>query len=373
MNLFSRSSKNSKPQAPIDDAGPVLVRNASAAFPRGLPGEDNNRPGATARWPSTDELAAAFPEWKAWQPGMLGREAMFLIGRDHTGRYYGHADDRHILTVAGSRAGKGTSLVVPNLIHWPGSVLAIDPKSELASLTAPRRSALGSSWSAPLTSGQGKVFALDPFDRVTGEARHYSAHAAFNPMATLDPTTGDGLDRAFQIADALIHQSDGDGAHWTQAALALLRAIILFVVITEPPTSANLITVRRIVTRGAAKLDKLWSQMIEVGLQEGDAFDLVARTGETMQGRSPGERSSILSSIETQTAFLEGPEMKRVLTGSSFRLEDLKTERVTVYLCLPAARLATHGKWLRMMVTLAMDAMERTGPIDKHTPACSSV
>jgi Type IV secretory system Conjugative DNA transfer len=57
--------------------------------------------------------------WGEWKPGR------FLIGRDSVGWYVGHDDDRHILTVAGSRAGKGVSLIVPNLLHWPGPCIAI--------------------------------------------------------------------------------------------------------------------------------------------------------------------------------------------------------------------------------------------------------
>ena len=61
--------------------------------------------------------------------------------------------------------------------------------------------------------------------------------------------------------------------------------------------------------------------------------------------------------------------MAAVLRGIDFRLEDLKTSRVTVYLCLPATRLATHGRWLRLMIGLALEAMERTGPLDEKQAA----
>lgn len=330
---------------------PRYKRDATDGFPRALPDGDRNKPTATGRWPSTDEIAATFETWK---PGM------FLLGRDHTGRYYGHDDDRHVLTVAGSRAGKGISLVVPNLLFWRGSAVVIDPKAELASLTGPRRSAMGSEWSVPMTPGEGEVYALDPWDRVTGAAREF-ARASFNPMAGLDPTTSAGLDLANQIADSLIIQSDGDGAHWTQAARALLRVLILFVAATEPPTSKTLITVRRLVTRDGKQRTALWLTMAAMG-EQGEQYDLIARTGEAMSGKG-NELNSIMSTIETQTAFLEGLEMAKVLSGSSFRLEDLKERRITVYLCLPATRLATHGRWLRLFVTLAMDAMERTGPL----------
>lgn len=56
------------------------------------------------------------------------------------GELYGHLigleDDRHIITVAGSRSGKGVSMIIPNLLFYRGSVLVIDPKGELASITA---------------------------------------------------------------------------------------------------------------------------------------------------------------------------------------------------------------------------------------------
>ena len=68
-----------------------------------------------------------------------------------------------------------------------------------------------------------------------------------------------------------------------------------------------------------------------------------------------------MSTCDVQTDFLEGEAMKRVLKRQSFKLEDLKTSRVTVYLCLPATRLGTHGRWLRMMIGMAIEAMERTG------------
>ncbi len=360
--MFGRSGKKAggEPPAPVPAGKP----DVTAGFPRGLPDGNQDKPVALGRWPSADEIGRLLTPWEPWQPG---RPAMFLVGRDHLGRYYGHADDRHVLTVAGSRAGKGVSLIVPNLIHWPGSAICIDPKGELATLTASRRSAEGSDWSVPLTPGEGEVYALDPFDRVTGPARAHSIHAAYNPMANLDPTTGAGQDLAYQLADALIVQSDGDGAHWTQAARSVLRAVIMFVAATEEPASRNLITVRHLLTKGRASSGALWGDMAKLG-EAGELFDLIARMGETMQARGPGERSSILSTLEVQSAFLEGPEMRRVLSNSSFALEDLKARRITVYLCLPATRLATHGRWLRMIVSLAMDAMERTGPLKEGQP-----
>lgn len=330
-------------------AAAARAGDTAAAFPRGF-GTDNQRPVATAYWPTSDELKAKLEQWR---PGL------FLIGRDHTGRYYGHGDDRHILTVAGSRAGKGVSLIIPNLLYWPGSALCIDPKGELATVTASRRSAHGSEWSQPMHVGRGKVFALDPYGRVTGPATQY--RAAFNPLADLDPDSERGIQLSWQIADALIMQSKGDGAYWTMSARTFVRGVILFVCKTETGLSKTLIRVREIITMNKEDFEATLDQMMQLG-------GIIGRAASAMNNRPPNERSSVLSTCEAHTAFMEGPEMERVLRGSDFRLEDLKTERVTVYLCLPATRLATHGPWLRLMVSLAMDAMERTGPLEAGRP-----
>ena len=50
-----------------------------------------------------------------------------------------YTGDRHLLTVAPTRAGKGVAAIIPNLLTYPGSALVIDPKGENAMVTALRR------------------------------------------------------------------------------------------------------------------------------------------------------------------------------------------------------------------------------------------
>lgn len=316
-------------------------------FPRGLPDGDLAKPLGTSRWISSGQ---AFDLLGPWQPGKI------LLGRDSNGRYAGHSDDRHILTVAGSRAGKGVSLIVPNLLFWPGSCIAIDPKGELATVTAARRSDLGSEWSVPMG---GDVYALDPFERVTGPAA--GLRGRFNPLADLDPHSDDGLDMAGQIADALVIQQEGPGAHWTMSARSFLRGLVLYVAATEPPASRNLIRVRELVTQGRTAFDTMLSHMAGFG-------GVIGRTGDALSAKPDSEKWSVVSTCDVQTDFLEGEPMRRVLAGHDFALEDLKKRRITVYLCLPANRPATHGRWLRLMIALALEAIERTGPLEHGKP-----
>lgn len=45
----------------------------------------------------------------------------------------------HLVTVAPARQGKGTCVVITNLLHYPGSVFVTDPKGELAAVTSAHR------------------------------------------------------------------------------------------------------------------------------------------------------------------------------------------------------------------------------------------
>jgi len=83
-------------------------------LPRGF-GTDKEQLLATASWYAATEVY---------------REGAIYLGRNEQGRPIGINDDRHIFTAAGNRAGKGTSLIIPNLYLWEGSAVIIDPKGE---------------------------------------------------------------------------------------------------------------------------------------------------------------------------------------------------------------------------------------------------
>ena len=65
----------------------------------------------------------------------------FWVGRNDSDSAppVGYLDDRHIVTIAGSRAGKGVTSIIPDLCLYPGSVICIDPKGENAAVRERRR------------------------------------------------------------------------------------------------------------------------------------------------------------------------------------------------------------------------------------------
>jgi type IV secretion system protein VirD4 len=292
----------------------------------GAPGRPEMLPAET--WGHPWELGESW----TWSAGkvLLGHWDGRLLGRD---------DDRHVVTVAGSRAGKSSTVLIPNLLRYPGSVIVLDPKGELARATAKRRQEMGQS-----------VFVLDPF----GESGFPSA--SHNPLDELKTAKPEHVAAdAFQLADALIISNERD-PHWTDAAKNLIRGIALHLLATDPG-KANIEGLRDLLNANLKTLDALFTAMVE-----SEAFDGITRNiGSAFLAKlsgSPRELQSILSTAQEQTTPLD--DVRRITAHSDFRLADLKTGKMSLYLVLPGMRMGTHFRWLRLVVQQALAAMEQT-------------
>jgi type IV secretion system protein VirD4 len=307
-------------------------------FPRGIAGRklrDNIAPYAV--WADL-KFIGTHPHWK-YEPGKI-----FLGSLDQ--QTIGVSDDRHMMTVAGNRAGKGVSAIIPNLLEYPGSILAIDPKGENAARTKNRRER----GSKNIKQGLGQdVYVLDPFE-VSGHPT-----SSFNPLAMINPAADTAVDDAALVAEALVIQEEGPGRHFSSAARNFLRGLILYVCCEEQPEERNLLRLRQFLTLDAEGFKLL----LEAMQATDDCSGVIRRAANSMAGKSENERSGVLSTAIEQTDFLDSPALARCLARSDFHLANLKRKPTTVYLCLPAARMATHSRWLRIIINLAMEAMER--------------
>lgn len=310
-----------------------------------------------ARWQSPQKIVGS--RKLAYDPAAPGEK--ILIGAIGS-KLIGIEDNRHILTVAGSRAGKSVT-VISNLLFYRGSVLATDPKAELANITAARRSALGQ-----------RVFVLDPFKKANKSAEQFRAR--FNPMASLRLGSPTIIEDAGLIADGLVIAAGRD-PHWDESSRNFIEGLILHVA-TAPihKDERNLVTVRTLIRRAlsieidgdhdeeyfplrdemltnAARLSRSSTLKHLADAIEGSALDFYEK--------AENERSSVLSTVRRHTKVLDYASMRAVLSGHDFDLADLKRDPagITVYLCLPASKIGLCARWLRVFVNQLLDAMER--------------
>ncbi len=308
-----------------------------------------------AQWQSPDNiLGSKLLDYDPRNPGskiLIGALGDKLIGIE---------DDRHVLTMAGSRAGKSVSLI-GNLAFYRGSVLATDPKGELANKTARRRAELGQ-----------KVYVLDPFERTKGTAQTF--RAAYNPMTVLTLENPFIVEDAALIADGLVIRSSQDNdPHWDESAKTFITGILLYVATANlfRETERNLITARHIISRAMVTDEDTEDYILtREAMRAAETLEAAGHeeVAAAIEGsirsffdKSENERAGVLSTVRRHTDFLDYKSMKTVLTGHDFDLRDLKRDpkEISIYLCLPAGRMSMCNRWMRIIINQMMDAMEQ--------------
>jgi type IV secretion system protein VirD4 len=268
----------------------------------------------------------------------LGGEGL-IVGRAPRGWLMRYSAPAHLLTIAPTRSGKGVGAVIPNLLSADRSVLCVDPKGENTAISYRAR------------TGFGPVYVLDPF----GASGRPSA--GFNPLAHLASHSPDVGEEAALIADALVHdppEQVGE-AHWNEEAKALLAGFILHAAASPYPTQQNLAHVRELLTSPPQRLEQELRAM-----QASDAAGgLVARAANRYLGKADREAAGVLSAAQRHTHFLDSPRMAALLSRSDFGFEALRSAHATVFLVLPPDRLATHARWLRLMIAHAIGALAK--------------
>src|SRR5208337_4842749 len=289
----------------------------------------------------SESFVGLLDEWlMPWKPGQV----MLGASLYEPARKIGRRDDRHMLTIATTRAGKGRSAIIPNLLLWPGSALVIDPKGENAAVTAPARRKM-----------RQEVFILDPFRVLHGElalSRHaYPVHR-FNPLDSIQLDALDVVEQIGNLADALIIHSEHGNPFWDNAAKAVLVGMIAHVVSWPglKPEERHLGTVRDYVAKVQGRdLRKDAGKYPSPG-------NLAEIAVATLEQSSDDAGGDILTTLSVHVKWLDSIAMREALSASDFKLPDLKGSNATLYMILPPKYLKEHARFLRLFVTLALHA-----------------
>lgn len=237
-----------------------------------------------------DARIAKIGEYRA----RLMRTARFLIGT---------ADDRHLFTLAGSRAGKGVSAIIPTLLTYPGSSVEIDVKGDLSTITASRRGPGGK-----YTNGMGQIIGvLDPY-RISGVDDGF--RVSWNPFDGIKPDDPELIEAISLIVEPLVLPSEGkNAAHFDDTARQLIEAVCCWMMLYCPKEERNLLTVRRLLTQGATKEFEFQRDTWEGAkpnpieylfhlMANTDALDgIIAGAANTMLAMGDNERGSVLSTV----------------------------------------------------------------------------
>tara|TARA_R110001583_G_C5657451_1_gene409340 strand:+ start:1013 stop:4057 length:3045 start_codon:yes stop_codon:yes gene_type:complete len=285
----------------------------------------------------------------------------------------GSLDDRHILVVGGTRSGKGTSLIIPNIKLWPGSIFIVDPTGDAATITAKERAD---------NPDLGEVYVLDP-DRVSDV--NDELRSGYNPLQHLNPMCPTTLRSVSRIAEALLPSDDKTHAGWAQSGARRLVSSLILHMLTSPvyKNRRTLATLRELIFRGDNATRKrqihaeskrenprpvpdsfivLFNQMIGNDIFfEGE----IAGNGEhfkRMVTTAEKQWMGIHDAAISATNFINNAGMRNCLADSNLSLDVLKNhdKPVSIYLTSPSINKSENFRWLRLMLNMALEAVQKS-------------
>ncbi len=245
-----------------------------------------------------------------------------------------YGEDRHLLTIAPTGAGKGRGVIIPNLLRFEGSAIVIDPKGETWHVTHRRRKEMGQ-----------EVRLLDPFGAVSRKTD------ALNPFDLFD-RPGALLDADAEMLASLLA---GDvGFHkepfWDNWGRSLMAGVIAAVAETASKSERHFGRVREILMsddavynlaaliEGHENLNRLSKQNIS---------SFLPITDQT--------RSGILSTAQSYLKVVNSDSALRSLSKSTISLDAVRRgDPMTIYIVIPPDKLESHGGLLRLWVGALM-------------------
>ena len=280
------------------------------------------------------DTPSALPFGQLVERGEVGRKRRDAVGYD---------GERHALVFGPNGSGKSMSLLCPLLLNTESSrsFIVIDPKGELAAITAPWRRTCGD------------VFIINPFGTLTARPGYDDLKSCgFNPLASLDPDAQSFNADASLLSEALVTM-EGTQPFFPRSARNLVAALIMLDVIEAKKAgrAPSLGRVRDLLTQPAG-LPATLAKIAASGHR-----GMANKAGPLMQEAK--SIRDVIGEAAAQTEFLDDPEMVADLAQAGPDFARMKDKATTVYLILPADMMERHTKWFRLVLSAALRALMR--------------
>jgi type IV secretion system protein VirD4 len=256
-----------------------------------------------ARFATRREIAAA---------GLLGDQGIILsrLGL----RCLMLRGQQGVLLVAPPRAGKGTGVVVPNLLNWPDSVICVDIKRENWTLTAGFRERAGQ-----------KCYLFDPLSEDGRTAR-------WNPFFYVSDDPHKRVNDLQRIAEMLYPDPPNVDPFWTASARSLFLGIALY--LFETPSVPR--TIGEVLRQGMASDDEgfgaHWKRVVE-GRNSG-RFPLSSQCVQALYDvidLAPVTASSIRKTFTSRLDLWLNPILDAATSGNDFDLRELRRQPISIF------------------------------------------
>lgn len=281
-----------------------------------------------------------------WATGRLARLIWLLTGRRTALRYGGESS---ILTIAPQGSGKTSGLVIPACLTYEGSLFITDPKGEIAAVTARHRKSLGHD-----------IVILNPWQEdIRARTGLDVGDTPFNPLSLLEPDSLTLKDDAAMLADTLLPGKGGGDQYFTTLGRKILAGAMMWLT-WRRQRSPTLPELREFLLNDLEELKKAFKEMSRITFYGG----VLAQFGKSLLSVLEEAPKQFLGGHDEAQLALEiydahGPLGQHVSRPSEVDFGRLKQGKVTVYLVIPGDRRKSHGAWLDLVTTVAIQTIAK--------------
>ncbi len=268
-----------------------------------------------------------------------------LVGK-YKNKYLEFFGNEFLAVGAPTRSGKGVGIVIPNLLHYPDSVVVLDVKNENWDLTAGFRSQYQDCY----------LFAPKAVDKCTHR---------YNPLDYINRDETERMADIQNIANIMYPDSadqDGTTAFFNAMAQRLFTGMILYMLETpeRPCTMAELM---RLATP-TVPLEEWVETVIKERQEQGRALssECVQALMSYAGNASENTRSGIDSTMRSPLNIFTDPTVAAATSTSDFRLDEVRKKKMSIYVGIQPNELDRFGRLLNLFFSQLINLNTRVLP-----------
>lgn len=254
----------------------------------------------------------------------------------------------HGIVFAGSGGYKSTSVTIPTALKWGGSLIVLDPSNEVAPMVSQHREEAGR-----------RVRILDPRKPSTG----------FNALDWVGQYGGTKEEDIASVASWIMSDSGRVSGvrddFFRASGLQLLTAIIADVCLSgHTPTEQQ--TLRQVRSNLSEPEPKLRQRLEDI--YDNSESDFVKENVAAFVNMTPETFSGVYANAIKETHWLSYQNYASLVSGSTFRTEDIASGTTDVFINIDLKTLETHSGLARVVIGSFLNAIyNRDGAMDGRT------
>ena len=312
----------------------------------------------SARFANRAEIVKA-KLFKQYDKSKTPSEPDILIGKigDEFMKWSGN---EFVLMAAPTRTGKGVGFVIPNLLHYPDSVVVFDPKLENFQFTSGFREKYGQ-----------EVFLFSPDNM---QFRSHRWNPLFYIRRANEYRTGDVLAIAQMLYPSNGDKADATTQFFNNLAQNLFMGLVLYMIDTEhmeehadrPTSLATLLAL-------STPRNKTLQEWVKDTIQEHQDLDMPL-SNECENAllsfsniASDNTSSGVLTTLQNVLNPFRDPLCAAATNGNDFDIRDLRRKRMTVYIAVQPANIEKFSGLLNLFFAQILNENTRVLPKDDTT------